>query len=148
MRNLVLSAALSVLAAAAPAAAQQPHVQNFKDPGTATVLSVVVPGGGQFYSGETGKGAAILGVGMGGLVLGVGLSGVSCSDSSCSTHTAPLLLGSLAYLGAWIYGIADAGHSAERMNTLHGIARLTRGATPTVAHAAGGGTAVGVSLRL
>jgi hypothetical protein len=131
------------LAAAGQASAQQ-RAQGFKDPGTATILSVVIPGGGQFYSGETGKGAVILGVGMGGLI-----AGSVIAAGSAETSTAPLLLGSLAYLGAWVYGIADASASAQRMNTKNGVAaRVPANLSPMVARSATGtGTQVGLSLR-
>jgi hypothetical protein len=131
------------LATAGQLSAQQ-RAQGFKDPGTATILSVVIPGGGQFYSGETGKGAMILGVGMGGLIVGSALT-ASSNDASAT----PFLLGTVAYLGAWVYGIADASESARRMNTKNGVAaRIPASVSPVVAPSpAGAGTQVGLSLR-
>lgn len=140
----------------APAARAQQRAEQYKDPGTATLLSVVIPGGGQLYSGETGKGAAILGVGLGSLLVGTALyaanpGGVDCNDNlDCSAHdnVAPLLVGSLVYLGAWVYGISDASGSAKRMNSKHGVARLGPAeVTPLVAPSAHG-TTLGLSLRM
>lgn len=144
MKRITLSCLALLLATATQASAQQ-RPQGFKDPGTATILSVVIPGGGQFYSGETGKGAMILGVGMGGLIVGSALTA-----SSSDANATPFLLGTLAYLGAWVYGIADASSSAQRMNTKHGVASvLPAGVTPVVAPSLEGtGAQVGLTLRL
>lgn len=91
-----------------------------KDPGVATLISVLITGGGQMYAGETGRGAAMLGIGLGSLVLGASLSSPSCSTAEfgtdCSINTTPLTIGILAYVGTWIYGIADASQSVHRQN--------------------------------
>jgi len=139
--------AVLLLAVAAPARAQQ-HPERYKDPGTATLLSVVIPGGGQLYSGETGKGAAILGVGLGSFIVGSADPGSCDSNFNCGSNVAPLVIGSLVYLGAWVYGISDASGSAKRMNTKNGIARvIPDNVSPLVAPSASG-THVGLSLRL
>ena len=58
MRFFLFALALFVTDAAA---------QDSKDPGTAQLYSFVVPGGGQFYSGETLKGAVLVTGVVGGL---------------------------------------------------------------------------------
>jgi hypothetical protein len=141
-----------------PALAQQvnnPAMQaGYKDPGTSTLLSVVVPGGGQLYSGETGKGLALLGVGLGGLTVGVAMTsssvGVSCEGFSCEddTNYVPMALGYVAFFGSWIYGIIDADDSARRMNVKRGLAGLIpEGVTPVLGPTGRGGTELGVSVR-
>lgn len=87
-----------------------------KDPDTATLLSVVCAGCGQLWAGDTQRGAMILGVGLGAPILGAVISASTCTGFNCSS--APMALGLLAALGAWGYGIFDAGDSARRMNAL------------------------------
>ena len=152
--SVVLLAALFATAASTPACAQRAAEQpGYKDPGTSTLLSVIVPGGGQIYSGETGKGLALLGVGIGGLTLGVAMTAssvsASCDFDNCSddTNYAPMALGYAAYLGSWIYGIIDAGASARRMNAKHGLAHMIpENVSPLVAPS-GRGTQLGVSVK-
>jgi len=156
MRKMVLALLCAFPFIAAPARAQQAsHPAGFKDPGTATLLSVVIPGGGQLYSGETRKGLTLLGVGMGGFTLGAAMTfasaGVSCNEDtfSCESEGSalPAVLGYMAYLGTWIYGIADASSSAQRMNTKHGLAAAIPDVAPVVAPNGGGGTQVGITMR-
>jgi hypothetical protein len=152
MRKLIAVLVLLCLASA-PALAQTAHA-GCKDPGTSTLLSVVVPGGGQLYSGETNKGLALLGGGMAGLILGVAMTsssvGVSCDDDfSCQddTNYAPMALGYLTYFGTWIYGIIDADDSANRMNAKRGIAQVLSGDVAPLVASAGGETRLGVTIR-
>jgi hypothetical protein len=152
MNRLMLALALAALTAAAtPAAAQRatPPV-GFKDPGTATLIGVLVPGGGQIYAGETKKGLTLLGVGVGGLVVGTAMTvssgDVDCDDDfDCDSDSSalPAILGYAVYLGSWVYGIIDADDSANRMNAQRGMA----GVTPFVTRV-GEGTGVGVSIRI
>jgi hypothetical protein len=127
---------------------------GFKDPGTATLLSVVVPGGGQLYSGDMRKGLTLLGVGLGGVTIGTAMTissaGVSCSDISCESHGSalPAVLGTMAYLGSWVYGIMDASDSANRMNAKNRMAGvLQANVSPVIGPNGGGGTQVGVAVR-
>jgi len=121
----LLSALLIVMPAVAAAQGIKPD-PSYRDPGTATIYSVVLPGGGQLYSGETKRGLAML-VGSGAAVLaGTALSspatcdydpssfsGLSCKEANYTPRT----IGLLAYAGIWAYGIFDAKKSAERQNT-------------------------------
>jgi hypothetical protein len=102
---------------------------GYKNPTAAMLISVLLPGAGHFYTGETKRGALLLGVGVGGLVVGTAMSvssvGLSCDDDfSCEddTNYLPLIVGYGAYLGSWLYGIVDADASAQRMNTRRGFA--------------------------
>jgi hypothetical protein len=145
---VALSAAILLVGQAAQGQQNSPsgNMLDYKDPGTSTLIGVLVTGGGQFYSGETTKGAALLGIGLGSLVVGVAASGVSCSGYSCSSNTAPLVLGTLAYFGTWIYGIMDAGNAARRHNTSLGL--KTIGTQPVVRSFADGRRGIGISVSV
>jgi hypothetical protein len=153
-QRIAFIAGLAALLFARPAAAQQ-HPVGYKDPNTATIISVIVPGGGHLYSGETTKGAMILGVGLGGLVLGTALSaesvGVDCNENTfeCEddTNYLPMAAGYLLYLGSWVYGIVDASDSAGRMNAQRGLSVAGVQVQPAVAVRPQGGARVGVELR-
>lgn len=157
MRKMVLPLLCAFLFIAAPARAQQATPPaGYKDPGTATLLSVVIPGGGQLYSGDTRKGLTLLGVGLGGLTLGAAMTfasaGVSCSETALTCESEgsalPAVLGYVAYLGSWVYGIADASSSAKRMNTKHGLARvIPENVAPIMVPNGTGGTQVGLTMR-
>ena len=143
MRKMVLALLCAFLFIAAPARAQQTHSAGYKDPGIATLVSVLIPGGGQLYSGETRKGLTLLGVGVGAPTLGL-----MVAMSSPNTSVAPLALASVAALGAWVYGIADASSSAQRMNTQRGLAgMIPDNVAPVVAPNGNGGTQVGLTMR-
>lgn len=149
----IVIAAVLVLLAAAPAHAQTATPPaGYKDPGTAMLIGLLVPGGGQMYAGETKRGVTILGVGMGSLLAGSMLSLKESSDCleglECSggLGTTPLLLGYLGYLAAWGYGVLDADDSAERVNASRGLAVAGMAVEP-IAAPSPGGTRLGVQLR-
>lgn len=148
-QRLFIAAAASLLCAL-PAAAQD-HPAGYRDPNMATIVSVLVPGGGHLYSGETKKGAMILGIGLGGLVLGTALSveSVGCDGLDCDTDAnyLPMTAGYLVYLGSWVYGIMDASDSAARMNARRGLAIGGVQVEPAVGVQPRGGTRVGLELR-
>ena len=121
-----LTLALVLLVAASAASAQteparQPPPAGYKDPGTATLFGVLVTGGGHFYSGETGKGLALLGIGTGAYLAGALVTASSCDNSSGCDNVAPLLAGAGVALGTWIYGIIDADDAARRTNAERGF---------------------------
>lgn len=106
-----------------PAAAQEGGTQTveLRDPELAQRYAYYFSGVGHFYTGETGRGAALAGVTLVGLWMGAGALGCSVAESSilnsdmgCST--AKLLLTWAAAGAAYVYGIIDAPKSAERMN--------------------------------
>lgn len=114
----------------AAVAAPQP-VAAYKDPGLATLLSVLIVGGGQFYTGDVAKGLALLGTSSLGLTVGYVMSANSIEAECRSTSTrvrcedrtnwAPFVIGAAVATGAWLTGIADAGPSAMRANARNGI---------------------------
>jgi TM2 domain-containing membrane protein YozV len=126
---------LLVLLLASGAAAQD------KSPGTATLLSAAVPGGGQLYAGETVKGAVLLGVAAVGA--GVAVSAVdrqTCTGFGCASEFETFyevdgtrLAAGLGIAGAaWLIGVVDAPGAARRANRRADLAvapRLGGGAT-------------------
>jgi hypothetical protein len=120
--------ALAVCGTALPVAAQETATFHQKSGTAATVLSVLVPGAGHIYTGETGKGLALLGIGVGGFTFGAYMwqrnvvddmddcDDIGCALTSSTKHSAWAYAGMLAFVGSWVYGVADAGSSANRMN--------------------------------
>ncbi len=87
-----------------------------KNGGTAFVLSLLVPGGGQFYNGESGKGIAMLSTCVLGVIL---LSSSGSSSDSYYQTTEPGGLagfGVLLMLGGSLWSIIDAPISSARIN--------------------------------
>jgi len=120
---------LSIVALAACAAvsgrahAQQPSLAKsqptpYKDPALATVIGVLVPGGGQLYAERYGKGLGLLA----GTAAAVGIAvdanhaskcnfGQSCSVSGIQTTAI------IVAVVVWGYGWATAGRDARLRNT-------------------------------
>jgi TM2 domain-containing membrane protein YozV len=74
-----------------------PYVRR-KDPGVATLLSFFIPGAGQLYNGQVGKGCAFLAVSLVNfLLMFIGI-------------------GFFTGLVTWIWGMVDAHGSAEKIN--------------------------------
>ncbi|MGH8436933.1 MAG: hypothetical protein ACRERX_21290 [Pseudomonas sp.] len=104
----------------------------YRSPQTAFCLACLIAGGGHFYTGETVKGAALLGITAGSLVVGSALSsdggdGQNQCEYSPETHECepgrgrtPLLVGAAIAAGSWVYGIIDSRASAQRMNARNG----------------------------
>lgn len=118
-----------------------------KEPAMATMLSFFLAGTGQIYSGERGKGGALLAIAAVGA--GVAAKQLSCATSgSCESTTGGMTLGAagmVAFFGSWLYSIMDAGDSARRFNSAHGLAL---GIEPLVAPGAGGRTRLGFSAAV
>lgn len=110
------------------ASPQNYRTASFKDPGTSTLIGVIVPGGGHIYAGEMGKGLMLLGIAVAGPVVGAAVSAstveFSCDGWSCSddTNYVPYALGAVVAVGAWVYGIIDADDAAHRVNQRNGLA--------------------------
>src|ERR1043166_9065816 len=66
-----------------PLAPQQPGppLIGYKDPELATVLGLIVPGGGQMYAGRTTKGAILFSVGVAAPIMGI-LGAVAVANSA------------------------------------------------------------------
>ena len=118
-----------------------------KDPAMATMLSFFLTGTGQMYSGERAKGGALLALTAVGV--GVAVKQLSCAAASdCKSTTGGMTLGAaglVAFFGSWLYGIMDAGDSARRFNTAHGLAT---GIEPLVVPMGGGRVRLGFSVAL
>jgi len=129
------------LALAARVSAQAPR----KDPGVATVLGIVLPGGGQYYAEEPGHGLLVTAGVVAGVVLGLhsshgdiyteDLVNVPVTPSnplgleferSLSEHAnyQPLVVGSTAAALVWLFGAIDAPSAARRANVRHRVAVL------------------------
>jgi hypothetical protein len=114
----------------APADAQQ---SGYRNPEKAFCLACLVAGGGHFYTGETVKGAVLLGAAAAGLIGGAVLSsdgGDEFGDCEYNPETfecepkggkTPLLIGAGIAAASWIYGIVDSRPSAQRINTRNGM---------------------------
>jgi hypothetical protein len=118
-----------------------------KEPGTATLVSVLITGGGQIYAGDTRRGLMMMAGSVGAVVTGSILSGgASCGINSCTSGSyTPLYLGALAAVGIWVYSIIDAAPTTRRMNARNGfqVARLA----PMVGSEANGTSQFGLQLR-
>lgn len=98
---------------------------NRKDPGTATILSFLLPGGGQFYNEEPGKGICFM------LLYGAGMYMVY--DGSLGASKSVIIHGSYGngltemYAGCgislvtWIWSMVEASSAANEINRRNGI---------------------------
>lgn len=126
---------------------------GYKEPGTAMLIGVAIPGGGHFYTGETKRGLTLLGIGLGGMFVGTAMTAgsisASCSGFSCQddTNYLPMAVGYLAFFGSWIYGILDADDSARRMNARRGLSSATIHAEPVIQPGESGAVDMGLKLR-
>jgi len=97
-----------------------------KSGGTAFVLSLLIPGGGQFYNGQGGKGAIMLGLSVVGAALIIsGSEGdpyydyYRDSNSGDETKTG---LGAFLLVGSALWSLIDAPISASAINRKNGYA--------------------------
>lgn len=117
---------------------------TYKDPGTATLYAVLAPGVGHLYSGEKRKGLTLMLIGYGGLIGGSLGSTLTCLRATGCSYT-PMILGGVALLGAWGYGIYDAGNAARRTNARNG---LTASIRPTVVPVSRASLRPGLALQV
>lgn len=122
------------------------QMMRYKDPGTATLITVFMPGGGHIYAGETATGLGVLFVSA--ASIGAGYAYSTClGRASRQCSTAPLYIGLGVHLANWIYSLIDAPRAAERHNR-----RLRSGTSPLdvrpVAARQGGQFAGGIQLSL
>ncbi len=116
-----------------PASQPRHGAPTYKNPGTATLLSFLIPGGGQLYSGDAKKGLMQMGLAVVGTYLF--LDNLPTEEWYASdyywasygyyyeTGDATLSYGGLAVaLGASIWSIIDASGSAQRANEANGFA--------------------------
>ena len=113
---------------------RESQADTYRDPGTATLYAVFSPGVGHLYARETKKGLTLMLVGYGGLIGGGLGASLSCLSGEGCSHT-PFFLGLLVFVGAWGYGIYDAGNAARRTNERNGISASLRPTAITLADA-------------
>lgn len=88
-----------------------------KDPGTATLLSFLIPGAGQMYAGEAGKGGALFVLAYGAPITGALLSTYETDAKGVTRwNFGPLYAGTIVGLGAWIVGWGSAASDARTHN--------------------------------
>lgn len=130
MKRIFAIALLVGSASVASAQAVAPLPQ--KDAGVATLIGVIVPGGGQPYAEETGRGLAFMLATAGSIAAGAALStngtpdiflpgapslGIPASTyPGTAANRMPLTLGIIAGTAIWIWGALDAGPAAMRAN--------------------------------
>ena len=87
----------------------------YRDPGTALLLGVLVPGGGHIYAGERAMGIAALSIGFGAPVLAIVTSSPQLYGEIGSTNLT-------ITAAVWIFSIIDGRRAAIRTNRRHGLA--------------------------
>jgi hypothetical protein len=90
------------------------QMMQYKDPGTATLISVLMPGAGHLYASETGRGLGVMAVSAGSI--GAGYYFSSCPGAPDSCGQTPLYIGIGLHFANWIWSIVDAGDAARRHN--------------------------------
>ncbi len=99
----------------------QDEYKNRK-PGTAFLLSFLVSGGGQFYNGQNGKGAIMLGTSV--LGIGLAINGLKSDDNggiSTPSNGGQATAGVLLALGAGLWSMIDAPIMASKLNKQNGL---------------------------
>ena len=106
-----------------PQPSRSKQITNYKSPGTACILSLILaPGIGQFYNEQPGKGVLFLGIGVLGLAMFIDGSKEVTTYSGYSGYTtgpkneSSAGLGAIIYLGTWILSAIDAYDSAKEIN--------------------------------
>jgi len=89
---------------------------DYRDPSTALLFSMLVPGGGQFYNGEVGKGMLALGGTIGGIVMFAANYPVAGYGVAESGNAGASLAGLGIVLVTGIWSMVDAPQSARRIN--------------------------------
>jgi len=99
-------------------------IKSKKQPAVACVLSIIIPGLGQFYNGEVGKGAIMLGT----VIVGLSLMGVGLEQefdwNSNSDGEAMIAMGICVGAVGWLWSIVDAPVSASEINRKNGWTAL------------------------
>lgn len=127
----------------APATA--PPAYLYKSPGTAAILSFLVPGVGQMYNGQVGKGVGLFLLSAGAATVGLAAAASSTVDGR---NDGPAAAGVGVFLLTWIYSIVDAHSTAKRLNAQRGFRVGAIPVSPYLGVQRGGVTAVGLSLAL
>jgi hypothetical protein len=115
---------------------------GYKDPGTATLLSLLIAGGGQIYAGESGSGFFYLFGSLAAIGIGAGLT--QC-DFSCD-YT-PLYVGAGVALLLDLVSLADASPAAHRHNRKLAAKRAAQSFSPYVLPTSSG-TTLGMRISI
>ncbi len=99
-----------------PAVGGQKSPVYKKIPALSFALSFFVPGTGQFYNGQPGKGAIQLGVAAFGLALLLVETQAGVLMAVTGTGEGGSFNGAWIYFGAWLWSVIDAPISANRIN--------------------------------
>jgi len=91
-----------------------------RDPGMALFLSMILPGGGQFYNGQGGKGTFFLLAGATSAVLFVSSGPGALAD--LGNRSAGTKLGFYGMIGIGLWSMIDAPIMANRLNRENGVA--------------------------
>jgi len=105
---------------------QNVNDSKYRNPGTALLLSVLVPGGGQFYNGQYGKSLLMLGIDAVAFAA-ISTYGYSTYTSyygyySSTEPTEVFYIGMAAILANSLWSIVDASKSAKAINRKNGLA--------------------------
>jgi len=127
MRTVALTAANASVTSVTPSRVAREDATTVAAPGepydrksgtVATLLSLLVTGGGQMYAGRVNKGIGLLALGLaGGVVTVVSLNEYNKNDYpgvDNSAGTAGIITGVSISLGAYIYSIATANHDVHQ----------------------------------
>jgi hypothetical protein len=117
---------------------------QYKDGTTATVISLLITGGGQMYAGETSKGVAMLLTSI--AAVGAGYAASGCDSYGCD-DTGPLLVGYSVAVGVWVVSLVDAHNAAARHNAKAPRTATLQHLAPVIANGAEGTTKLGLSFR-
>ena len=110
--------------------------KNFRDPTVSTVLSFLIPGVGQFYNGQTGKGVGYLlwNIGSYGLMYASILSmykmdynGNYYIKENSSNWAMVGLISGFSGIACWIVSMIDANNSSKAINRQLGFASIQLG---------------------
>lgn len=102
----------------APTTTQPAAVVGGKSAGAATLLSLLVPGGGQMYAGEVGNGLLYLGTTIAAPIVGLYLAEAAYAncDYDCDYDTGSVTYGVVFGASTWLWSVLDAGDAARRTN--------------------------------
>ena len=109
----------------------QPQTISYRNPGIATLMSLVFPGGGQFYNAQSSKGIGFFlwGSISNGVII-YALEGNIDSD----TQETIIAIAGISALTCWIYGMYDANSMAKQINKGYiNIASFNLGENKTLA---------------
>ena len=109
-----------------PVVQELPEVHGRPHPWEAFGLSVLVPGAGQLYNGQPGKGVASLGYWL----FGLACYWPALDGKDGARQSRRVAIGSVFIVGSHAFSLIDATVSAERIQKKLGSAKLSIGGAP------------------